>query len=381
MRPKRKDVFERWTPVWHAFFYLMIAVATVLVVVPSNGRPRAFILATAGSLAVWHALMLARVRGNLRERPRRVGIYLVGATILSVALVRVDLAFLMVAMTLYNHVFAFLVMRWALPAAGALSVAIALAVFRAADTGTLIVLLLAAGAALMFAFYLRATGDESEARLALIEELERTREQLAFAERLAGMTEERHRIGRELHDTVTQQLVGIVMHLEARKDDAIDTSLRLAREGLAEARRLVWADRPAQLEEGSLSRALGALFERVRRETGLVVEEQIDENVDTLPVVIQTLVMRATQEALANVRKHARATRVAVSVSVSDELLTIDVQDDGIGFDRPLPDRGAGFGLRGLRERVAAHRGTVTIESAAGAGTTIAVHVPLGGPA
>jgi signal transduction histidine kinase len=383
---RSKSVFQRWTPIWHAFFYLMIAVATGLVLVRFTeiGRPRGPVVIVVLGLVVWHVTMLARIRGNPRERPRQVGIYLVGATLLSLWLVHVDLAFLMVAMTLYNHVFAFLVMRWAVPAAGALSVAIALVVMRAVDPVTLLVLLIAAGAAVLFAFFLRATGEESEARLALIEELERTREQLAFAERLAGMTEERHRIGRELHDTVTQQLIGIVMHLEAAKSEenrgAIDTSLRLAREGLAEARRLVWADRPAQLEEGSLSRALRTMLDR---ETGVVVETQIDEGVDMLPAALQTLVLRATQEALANIRKHARATRASVSIAVSDGLLAIDVQDDGVGFDGPLPERarGAGFGLRGLRERVAAHRGSLTIESAAGSGTTIAVHVPLTGPA
>jgi signal transduction histidine kinase len=389
MRPKRKDVFERWTPVWHAFFYVMIAVATGLVLVrfTAMGRPRSAVVIAVVALVAWHVAMLARIRGNPRERPRQVGVYLVGAALLSLWLVHVDLTFLMVAMTLYNHVFAFLVMRWALPAAGALSVAIALVVMRAADAVTMFVLLIAAGAALMFAFFLRATGEESDARLALIEELERTREQLAFAERLAGMTEERHRIGRELHDTVTQQLIGIVMHLEAAKSieegrAAIETSLRLAREGLAEARRLVWADRPAQLEEGSLSRALAAMLDRVKRETSMKVEAEIDEGIDALPAAIQTLVLRATQEALANVRKHARATRVAVSVAVSDGLLAIDVQDDGVGFDGPPPARtGAGFGLHGLRERLSAHRGSLTIESAPGAGTTIAVHVPREGPA
>src|SRR5262249_2158659 len=147
-----------------------------------------------------------------------------------------------------------------------------------ADATSALILMVGAGAALLFALFLSATSDESDKRRALIDELERTREQLALAERLAGQTEERHRIGRELHDTVTQQLVGIVMHLEAAKRDeadkareAVDSSLRLAREGLAEARRLVWAERPSQLEGSSLSRALRDSAQRVTKDAGIDV--------------------------------------------------------------------------------------------------------------
>jgi signal transduction histidine kinase len=237
---------------------------------------------------------------------------------------------------------------------------------------------------------LRATSDESEKRRELIEELERTREQLAFAERLAGMTEERHRIGRELHDTVTQQLIGIVMHLEAGNAmdqdgarAALESSLRLAREGLAEARRLVWAERPAQLEGGSLSRALETATERVANEGGLEIERVVGEDIDALPAALQTLALRGVQEALANVRKHAKARHVVVTVAVSDDLLAVDVQDDGVGFDARIPDgpsaRGLGFGLRGLRERLEVLGGTLSVESRRGQGTTLAMHVPLRG--
>src|SRR5262249_54798642 len=96
---------------------------------------------------------------------------------------------------------------------------------------------------------------------------------------------------------------------------------------------------------------------------------------------VQTLVLRGVQEALANVRKHAHARHVQVSISASDDFLTLDVQDDGMGFDARIPETakagGAGFGLRGLSERVQALGGSLTIESERGAGTTVAIHVPL----
>lgn len=391
MAPKGKNVFERWTPVWHALFYLMIAIATLLAFqnfARAGGGPRALVLALDAVLVAWHVVMLAVVPARtLRDRPRRVAVYLAGATALSIALLRVDLVFLMVAMTLYNHVFAFMTMRWAAPAAALLTLAIAGVALRRESPATAAVLALGSGLALIFALFLRATSNESEQRQALIDELERTRERLALAERLAGRTEERRRIARDLHDTVTQQLVGIVMQLEAAGErdpaaahDAVASSLRLAREGLAEARRLVWAERPAQLEGAPLSLAIEAVTSRIAKEAGLAIERVVSDDVDELPAAVQTLVLRAVQEALANVRKHARATSAVVTVSTSDDVVAVDVNDDGVGFDEHLARapraNGAGFGLRGLRERAVALGGSMSIESAPGGGTTLTIHVP-----
>ena len=383
----KTDVFDRWTPVWHAFFYVMMAVATGVVVLNPAATSRLPVVVLVSALAIWHWVMIVRPGRGHRERPRQVGLYIFGATIVSGVLVAIDLVFLMVAMSLYNQVFAFLTMRRAMPAAAAITASIGLSVSRTSDPAAVIVVVVCAAAAVLLALYLDATASESRKRRELIEELERTREQLALAQRVVGMTEERSRIARELHDTVTQQLVGIVMHLEAANGadaagakTALEQSLRLAREGLAEARRLVWAERPAQLEAGSLTGALMTAGERVSKETGLAVEHDFAGDLDTLPAAVQALVLRGVQEALANARKHARARRVTISVARSDDLVTIDVHDDGVGFDpdaaRPTA-RGAGFGLRGLRDRVAAVGGRLSIESAPGKGTTLAVHVPL----
>jgi signal transduction histidine kinase len=388
-RAKPGDVFHRWTAIWHIFFYVMIVASTALSffahepVHTSGEKLRIGVLVV--SIAGWYAIMMVRPGPGHRERPLQVGIYLAVAIVIGALLVSIDAVFLMVAMTLYNHIFAFMVMRRAIPFAGVLTAVIAGVTMRGSDPGATTVVLLGAGCALVFAIYIAATSEESIKRGALIEELERTREQLAFAERLAGRSEERQRIARELHDTVTQQLVGVVMHLEAAKSNevkvaVIDQALGLAREGLAEARRLVWAERPAPLEKGTLSAAIAATIERAAREAEVTIEPVLGDDLDALPAAVQTLVLRAVQEALANVKKHARAERVVVSASVSDDLVTLDVQDDGIGFDpkatMPRPG-GAGFGLRGLRERVAAEGGTLVVESAPGAGTTIAIHVPL----
>jgi signal transduction histidine kinase len=383
----KKDVSDRWTPVWHAFFYAMIAVANVLSAL-NAGRVSPSVAGLSAALAGWHWLMLVRPGAGHRERPRQVALYLPPAFVASGVLVAIDPVFLMVAMTLYNQVFAFMAIRLAVPFAVVLTVTIALAVTRGGDAAGLVVVVICSMAALLFALYLNASSDESRKRRELIEELERTRAELAFAERLAGMTEERRRIARELHDTVTQQLVGIVMHLEAAREgdaeeiqDALERTLGLAREGLAEARRMVWAERPAQLERASLTTALLAATERVSNETGLRIDNAFGDELDALPAPVQALVLRGVQEALANVRKHARARRVAVTVAAESDLVTVDVQDDGAGFDATAAGRratgGSGFGLRGLRERVEELGGALSIESARGEGTTLAMHVPL----
>ncbi len=385
-RAPASNVFERWTPVWHVLFYVMIAIATFFTfrnfAEEGKGTPVLAVL-LAGLLVVWHFFMLVRFRMH-REHPKRVTLYLAGAIAISVALLRLSPVFLMVAMTLYNQVFAFLVMRWAIAVAAVLTASITLVLVGRADPAILTVMAIGSGCALLFSLFISATTDESEKRQALIEELERTRVELAFAERLAGRTEERHRIGRELHDTVTQQLVGIVMHLEAANEKgsdpraAVDSSLRLARAGLAEARRLVWAERPAQLENASLS---SALEELIAKEASLEIERDISADIDELPAALQTLVLRGVQESLANIRKHASAKRVAISISLAPDLLAIDVNDDGVGFDGKISDapspKNSGFGLRGLRERVVAVGGTLSIESERGSGTTVTVHVPL----
>jgi signal transduction histidine kinase len=397
----RSDVFERWTPVWHAFYYAMIVIATGLVLSSwaseRHAGPRALVLALVASLAAWHWTMLVRLGRAQREHPIRVVVFLAGAALASAGLLTIEPVFLMVAMALYNQVFAFLVMRWAVPVAIALTAVIGATLTRTQGIGTTVAVTVGAASAMLFAHFLSASAEESRKRRELIEELESTRKELALAERLAGMTEERHRMARELHDTVTQQLIGIVMHLDAASGsppanagsaaDPIGVALDLARDGLAEARRLVWAERPRQLETGSLTRALSDAVGELRGGGGVIVEESVGVELDALPVAHQTVVLRGVREALANVRKHARAKRVTLTATADDRLLMVDVNDDGQGFDvanasprareRARALGGAGYGLAALRDRVESLGGTLSVESVRGTGTTVAFHLPL----
>ena len=206
------------------------------------------------------------------------------------------------------------------------------------------------------------------------------------------MLEERQRLAREIHDTLAQGFTSIVMHLEATDGTLdsnpmtakghVDQAHSTARESLAEARRLVWALRPEALERSSLPEALQRAAEGWSEETGIPASAVITGAPWSLHPEVEVTLLRAGQEALANVRKHAQASQVTVTLSYLEEVIVLDVQDDGIGFD-PLhangasnSDGGSGFGLVAMRERAEQLGGTMVIESDQGQSTTLVVEIP-----
>jgi signal transduction histidine kinase len=154
-----------------------------------------------------------------------------------------------------------------------------------------------------------------------------------------------------------------------------------ARSSLGEARRAIWALRPEALEHGSLGRALGELAAGFGSQAGIDTQSAVTgEEADLVPEAQEAL-LRVAQEALANVRRHARAHRVRLTLSYLDDATLLDVRDDGVGFDPAAPARngsGGGFGLAGMRERLAGCGGTLTIETAPGQGTSVAASLPRG---
>ncbi|MBO0686232.1 MAG: sensor histidine kinase, partial [Candidatus Dormibacteraeota bacterium] len=224
-------------------------------------------------------------------------------------------------------------------------------------------------------------------------ELSRTRTDLAAAERRAGMLGERQRIAGDIHDTLTQGLASVVMLLEAAQASyragmpdtgrRIEEAASTAREGLREVRRLVWDLRPEALERGSLGEALTQLAAQLEEHSGTVARTVVTGRVRTLAPELEMTLLRAAQEALANVRRHAQAREVTVTLSYIEDEVALDVQDDGRGFDptRPAATRpGGGLGLTAMRERVEALGGSLAIESAPGQGATVAVQLPTSRP-
>ncbi|MGH3114048.1 MAG: sensor histidine kinase, partial [Gaiellaceae bacterium] len=237
-----------------------------------------------------------------------------------------------------------------------------------------------------------AIHEQSEERRRLISELEATRGELAESERRAGAFAERQRLAREIHDTLAQGFASIVTLYEAARADLakrpqvalgrLEEIGRTARSSLSEARRVVWALRPEALEEGTLADALEQLVRDFRSETGLDATSTVTGNRRELEPAAEATLLRVAQEALANVRQHARASRVALTLSYLEDALLLDVRDDGIGIQRALADQdrdgrqAGGFGLTGMRERVEQRGGTLTIESQ-GTGTAIVAALPM----
>jgi signal transduction histidine kinase len=245
----------------------------------------------------------------------------------------------------------------------------------------------AAGTLLSVA-YMASVVRQSRERQRLIEQLQATRAELAAAERASGRLAERQRLARDLHDTLTQGFASVVLLLEAAQESLalgrpverhIAQALRSARDNLAEARRVVWALRPRPLTEQPLPQALGELTGRLGEETGLRAETVVTGTARPPPAEVEEALLRIGQEALANVRRHAAAARVTLTLSYLDDAVTLDVHDDGVGFDHAATAAaaGAGLGLRAMAERVAALGGRLAVESAPGEGTTIAVEVPV----
>jgi signal transduction histidine kinase len=203
----------------------------------------------------------------------------------------------------------------------------------------------------------------------------------------AAVLDERQRLAREIHDTLAQGFTSIVMHLEAAEGALPDGAATLrehlvqaremAREGLVQARRLVWAMRPEILERTSLPQAIERVVEQWAEASEVEAGASITGEACPLPPAVEVALLRAVQEALANVRKHAQASRVCVTLSFMGDLVVLDVQDDGAGFDPELPGTAGAFGLAAMRERVEQLDGTLIVESMPGGGTTLVVEIPI----
>src|ERR687885_2366565 len=201
----------------------------------------------------------------------------------------------------------------------------------------------------------------------------------------ASILEERNRIAREIHDTLAQALTGVIVHMEAAKVVVPEESKarthviqaqNLARDGLAEARRSVWALRPQVLEQGGLEQALESLVHGLT--AGIAIKGQctIEETRYPLPCNVEINLLRIAQEAFVNALKHAHANAVQVELTFGSQAVSLCVRDNGRGFNPEL-QRGKGFGLIGMRERIQSLGGRLTIASQPGQGTEVIAVVSL----
>lgn len=244
----------------------------------------------------------------------------------------------------------------------------------------------------------RALHREADHHRVVAEQLKATQEELIAAEHQAGRLEERERLSREIHDTVAQGLSSILLVARAAQRSLtqgdhdttagqLTTIEEVAADNLAEARRFV-RDLAAPATDSSLPQALQQIINKTiarQRALGddLVIKLNLVGNTaQVIPEPVSTTVVRATQEALANVVKHAHASLVVVTLQVWDSMIALDVVDDGRSFDGEY-----GYGLRGLQSRVANLGGDLVVETGEGTnngvrnntrnGTALAVRIPL----
>jgi signal transduction histidine kinase len=273
-------------------------------------------------------------------------------------------------------------------------------------SGCVLVNLVISGAFMWFAWIGHLQGER---RAKLVEELSEANQrleatlaenvglhnQLLAQAREAGILDERQRMAREIHDTLAQGLTGIITQLQAAEQSSHDpaarrrhfnSAVRLARDSLTEARRSVDELRPEPLERAPrFADALTSVAEKWSAMHGVPVVNSATGTARPLPPPTEVVLLRAAQEALANVAKHAAATRVWLTLSYMDSEVALDVRDDGRGFEPAAVEPGSvsdgGFGLLAMRQRVEGLSGTLQVESDPGAGTVISVCVPAPGNA
>ncbi|MFF1307111.1 sensor histidine kinase [Streptomyces sp. NPDC058307] len=238
----------------------------------------------------------------------------------------------------------------------------------------------------------RAQQRDAAERQRLVDELRGTREVLAREQRRAGMLAERERIARDLHDTLAQELSGSLMLLQAaereweHRPDAARTRVRAVADGLdvslAETRRMIRDLTPSVVVEEGVEGSLRLLCLRAQQDgtAARVRFRSMGEHRPELDEQAATTLFRVAQGLLANVREHARATSLLVTLHHTADRVDLDVCDDGVGFDlarvagRPPSDRG--FGLPAARARLREYGGDLAVDCAPGRGTRIRATVP-----
>ncbi|GJF26564.1 MULTISPECIES: sensor histidine kinase [Streptomyces] len=252
---------------------------------------------------------------------------------------------------------------------------------------TMVSTLIVVAVGVLIGLWAHAVVAQSSERARLIVELERAQAELSEAHQRQGAADERERMARDIHDTLAQGFASIVVLAEAaraglgaepaRSAQQLRSIESTARENLAEARELVGsAQRRVGAAAGTVAQTLRRVLDRFTEDTGLSVSADLaDVRCDQQTRIA---LVRCTQESLANVRKHARATTVGVVLARRSYGVELEITDDGIGF---VPEESTGFGLDGMCKRTAELGGRLTVTSSVGDGTRVLAVIPLDMPA
>ncbi|WP_237101962.1 sensor histidine kinase [Nonomuraea sp. MG754425] len=373
---RAENVWSRSYPFWDAYFAVVL-VATVVVFVADRGPAvsLALLLLIAVSYVLWGRAAVRAPVGPVREGWWHVGVMVV-------LFLPADLLAPQSGIALSALVpMAFMALRTARAVVALVALfvgpAIQLMTTLGADPVAMAVTIVVglSGSSLMGVFIGRL-GRQNTERARLIEELDRTRAELAEVSKEAGILAERERLAGDIHDTLAQGFTGIIMLLraaDAEADRHVARAVRTAEENLAETRALIAALAPPALDGASLEEAL----RRLAGGFALPVEVVAAGPPSCVRAAEEALV-RAAQEGLANVRKHARAGSARLTLEhVRGSAVRLSISDDGCGFDPATAPEG--YGLRAMRSRVGRLGGTVRVAGSPGLGTTVAVEVPCSG--
>ncbi len=220
----------------------------------------------------------------------------------------------------------------------------------------------------------------------LLREREETRAQL-LRKVISAQEDERKRIARELHDETSQSLAVLAMGIEGVQDairagrtPRLDEVKAVAVRTLEDVHRIILDLRPSVLDDLGLLSAIRWYGERHLQTRGISVRCEFGEIDRRLPPEMETALFRICQEAMSNVARHAQATAVLIEVGLEDDVFRIDIEDDGLGFDRDQVAQREGrrsWGLMGIGERAEILGGTARIESSPGKGTRVEVRIPV----
>ena len=386
-------MWRRQQPYWHAVFAVVWGAAVVVTLLDDPGpHGRGPSLALLGVIAAAYVVLGTRAMTH-RDLRWAVAYQLVAwSALLAIQWLDPSTQAWFLYFTLFPQLWAMVPTRWA--AIGTVLVVVAFSLVRWAQSdfaaGTLTEVLISGtismGLSLSLGLFINRIVGEAESRARTIDELRATQDRLAAAERDRGVHEERERISREIHDTLAQGFTSVVALSRAAqaalaRGDLATAGERLtliehtASDNLAEARLIVAELTPGHLQSRTLGEALERLGAAVSSETGMRADVRVAGDPVPLGGSAEVVILRTAQEALSNVRRHASAARVDLTLTYDDpHAVVLTVRDDGLGFE---PDGvRAGFGLDGVQARAAEIGGAVEVLTGPGAGTTLRLVVP-----
>ena len=401
----------------HVGFALLLAVAVgrMLLMAPLSWKSAAALLLSAvlaavyvvGTVAEKRASDGVRRRRGLRFDPERHGLAWLGvATGLWALLLLLSPDFSWLAFPLFFLQLHLLPLRPALLTVAVTTAAVVAAQWAHAQefhAAMLLGPLIGAAFAVIMALAYQALYAEVTSQGEALDELRRTRAELARSQREQGVLEERERLAREIHDTLAQGLASIVLMSRSARGalesgnletvrGRLDTVEDTTAENLSEARRFVRDLREPEDARGSLAERLARACRSGQERAAaqgreLACSFRLEGDPVPMPAPYEVAVLRAVQATLANVLQHADASRAVVTLAFLGGDITLDIFDDGRGFDadaeraRSGPRRdGTGYGLISIADRVQALGGSLDVESAPGEGTAVGIRLPLPEP-